>query len=140
MRVAALDLGKVRVGLAVSDELGLMAHPRPALDGRDRRALYAALAEFAREETVELFLIGLPLDRDGEVGPAARRAQAFADQVRQATGCKVEPFDERLTTAQAMRRLREGGHDARRSRSKVDSAAACVMLQAWLDNHQEAEP
>lgn len=139
MRVAALDLGKVRVGLAISDELGLMAHPRPALDGRDRRALYAALAELARDEAIDAFLIGMPLDRDGAIGPAGRRAENFADQVKLATGCKVEFFDERFTTAEATRRLREGGHDARASRSKVDSAAACVMLQAWLDGQQGIE-
>jgi putative holliday junction resolvase len=139
MRVAALDLGKVRIGLAVNDELGLMAHPRAALDARDRRALYAVLAEFAREETIELFLIGIPLDRDGAVGPAARKAETFAEQVKLATGCQVEFFDERLTTTEAHRRLREGGHNARSSRSKVDSAAACLMLQAWLDRHQGIE-
>ena len=137
MRVAALDLGKVRIGLAISDELGLMAHPRPAIQAADRKAALLALSRIANEENIDLFLIGLPLDRYGQVGPAARRAQVFADQLAQATGRKTELFDERLSTVEAARRLREGGTSSRRARDRIDSASACVLLQAWLDGHAE---
>ncbi|MCU0692161.1 MAG: Holliday junction resolvase RuvX, partial [Polyangiaceae bacterium] len=133
MRVAAVDLGKVRVGLAVTDELGLMAHPRPALDGRNRRALLARLVELVHDEQVELFVVGLPLDPSGRDGPAAREARAFAAQVEQATSVPVELWDERFTTVEAQRRLRDAGRNARSSRQRIDSAAACVLLQAWLD-------
>jgi putative Holliday junction resolvase len=136
MRVAALDVGKVRIGLAVSDELGMLAHPRPALDGRDRRRVLRELATFAREESVDRFVVGLPLDAQGREGPAARSARAFADQVAEATGCPVDLWDERFTTVEATRRLREGGHSAKKSRQRVDGAAACVMLQAWLEGRQ----
>lgn len=137
MRVAALDLGKVRVGLAISDELGMLAHPRPAFDGQNRKALLTRISTFAQEEEVDLILVGLPLDADGQEGPAAQRAVSFADQVADATGRRVELWDERLTTIQAHRQLRDGGHDSRSSRKRVDSAAACIILQAWLDGHQE---
>jgi putative Holliday junction resolvase len=137
MRVAALDLGKVRIGLAISDELGMMAHPRPALDATSRKSTVAQLAQLAADEGIELFLVGLPLDRDGLHGPAARRAEGFALELAQVTGRKVELFDERLSTVEAGRRLREAGRSAKKSRSRIDSASACVLLQAWLDGHRE---
>ena len=75
MRVAAVDLGKVRVGLAVSDELGMMAHPRPPLVGGHPQRLVAELVRLAKAEGIERFLVGLPLDRAGDEGPAATRAR-----------------------------------------------------------------
>lgn len=138
MRVAALDLGKVRVGLAISDELGLLAHPRKPLDGRDRKGLLSAITALARDEQIDRFLVGWPLDASGQEGPAARRAQTFAEQVARATGCEVELVDERFSSVEAHWRLREAGHDSRASRGKVDGAAACVLLQAWLDQHRES--
>jgi putative Holliday junction resolvase len=77
-RVLAIDLGKARVGVAVTDELGLMAHTRPFLDGKSRKALLRALAELGREDHIQRFLVGLPLEMSGREGPAARRALAFA--------------------------------------------------------------
>ncbi|MBI4703433.1 MAG: Holliday junction resolvase RuvX [Deltaproteobacteria bacterium] len=132
-RVAALDLGKVRVGLAISDELGLFAHPRPALDGRHRPALLAALALLAAEEGVATFLVGLPLDLSGRQGPAARRAARFAADLAAATGLCVRLVDERLTTVQATRELRAAGASRRRIGQRVDGAAAALILQQWLD-------
>jgi putative holliday junction resolvase len=136
-RVAAVDLGKVRAGVAVADDLGMLAHARPFVDARSRKALLAALVELAREEAIGRFLVGLPLDLHGEHGPAARRALAFAQELSNATGLEVELVDERLTTVQASRRLREGGTSAREERSRIDGAAAAVLLQAWLDRNDE---
>ncbi len=140
MRVAALDLGKVRVGLAVSDELGALAHPRAPLDGRNRRDLLARLRDLAVDEEITRFVVGLPLDASGQEGPAARKAVQFAEQVADASGLPVEMWDERFTTVEATRRLREGGRRARDSRHRVDGAAACVMLQAWLDRGGNEQP
>src|SRR5260370_7759389 len=78
MRVAAIDLGKARVGLAVSDELGVLAHPRDALDGKNRNRLLEALAELAKADDIERFLVGWPLDRSGGEGREAIRARSFA--------------------------------------------------------------
>lgn len=132
-RVLAIDLGKARAGVAVSDELGLYAHTRPPIDARNRKALLAALAELARAEGVRRFLIGLPLEMTGEHGPAARRALAFAQQLADATGLEVEVVDERLTTVEASRQLSASGIEGRRQKSKVDGVAAAVILQSWLD-------
>ena len=132
-RVAAIDLGKARVGLAVSDELGALAHPRPFLEGKSRGALLAALRALAEGEGITRFLVGLPLEMTGEEGPAARRAITFAHQLAEATGVTVELVDERLSTVEAARRLREGGVSSRKGKARVDGAAAAVILQGWLD-------
>jgi putative Holliday junction resolvase len=133
MRVAAIDLGKVRVGVALSDELGLLAHPRPALAGGNQKRLLAELARLARDEKIERFLVGLPLNRRGGEGREALRARKFAQALADATGRQVELVDERMSTVEATRRLREVGISAKKGRSLVDGVAAAVLLQAWLD-------
>ena len=138
MRAAAIDLGSVRVGVAVSDELGLMAHVRPYLDGRDPGRLIGQLRALAVEEGIELFVVGLPRNLDGSEGPSARRARQFAAQLARGSHVRVELMDERWTTREALARLRAQGIDARRARSKVDSAAAAIVLQAWLDGNQSS--
>jgi putative Holliday junction resolvase len=132
-RTAAIDLGKARVGVAVTDELGLMAHARPFLDGKSRKALLRALADLAREEGLARFLVGLPLEMTGEEGPAARRALDFAHELADATGVEVEMIDERLSTVAAGRLLRDGGVRGRAQKSRIDGASAAILLQAWLD-------
>ena len=133
MRAAAVDLGKVRVGLAVSDELGLMAHPRPHLDGRDLGRLVDALCRLAVSESIEIFLVGLPRRLDGGEGAPARRARRFAEILRSRTRVQVELVDERLSTVEARSRLREQGLGERELRERVDSASAAVLLQGWLE-------
>ena len=133
LRVAAIALGKARVGVAITDELGSMAHTRPFLDGRSRKALLRALVELAREDRLERFLVGLPLEMSGEEGPAARRAIAFAHELCEAAGLEVELVDERLSTVEASRRLRDGGVPSRSQKALIDGASAAVLLQAWLD-------
>lgn len=132
-RVCAVDLGKARVGVAVSDELGMLAHPRPALDGGNRKALLAALAALAEAEGVERFVVGAPIEMAGGHGAAAERAHKFAIALAAATGREVELLDERLTTVEASRRLSEAGKRRKAQQATIDSAAAAVLLQAWLD-------
>ncbi len=132
-RVCAVDLGKVRVGVAISDELGALAHPRPALDGTNRKGLLAALVALAEAEEVGRFVVGLPVEMAGGHGAAADRAQRFAVALANASGREVELVDERLTTIEASRRLSEGGKGKKAQRASIDSASAAVLLQAWLD-------
>jgi putative Holliday junction resolvase len=134
MRALAIDLGKVRVGLAASDELGMMAHPRPFLDGRNRRALLEALDRLAKGEDFTVFVVGLPRQLNGSEGLAARRARKFAEELGNKTGRPVELVDEWLSTREARARLHEQGLGEREVRGRVDSAAAAVLLQAWLDS------
>ena len=132
-RTCALDLGNARVGVAIDDELGSMAHPRGTLDGRDRKALLAALAALATEENITRFVVGLPLDMKGGEGEQARRARALAQEIADATGRGVELWDERLTTVPAKRALDASEVRGRRARGRIDEAAACMILQSWLD-------
>lgn len=132
-RVCALDLGAVRVGVAVSDELGLMAHPRGALAAKPRPALLAALKELVTEDKITRIVIGLPLDMRGSEGEAARRARLTAQDIADATGCDVELWDERLTTVEAQRALTASGLRGKKARERIDEASAVTILQAWLD-------
>jgi putative Holliday junction resolvase len=135
-KAAAIDLGKVRVGLAVADELGLLAHPRPFLDGRDTARVLATLKALIHAEQITLILVGHPRTLKGYEGREARQARAFAAELGRTASVQVELVDERLSTREAASRLRQQGLDARAQRSRVDSAAAAILLQSWLDSRQ----
>jgi putative Holliday junction resolvase len=133
MRTLGIDHGERRVGVALSDEDGRIAHPRATLARRDPKELIAALAALVREEGVQAIVIGLPLHLDGSEGASARRARRFAELVQQATGLSVTLWDERLTTVAAQRALGEAGVRASDQRAMVDRVAAALMLQSYLD-------
>ncbi len=132
-RTCALDPGRARVGLAIDDELGLLAHPRGTLDPRDPKAFAARLRELADAENVSRFVVGLPLHLGGAEGTAARDARALAQVVADATGRIVEMWDERLSTVQAQRALSASEVRGAKARARIDEAAACAILQSWLD-------
>jgi putative Holliday junction resolvase len=136
MRAAAIDLGSTRIGLAVSDELGLLAHPRPYLPACSSGQLVERLSKLTISEGVEVFVIGLPKTLDGREGPLARRARAIAAQLKQGVGCRVVLVDERLSTHQAHAQLQSSGFDARERKSRVDSVAAAILLQTFLDSER----
>jgi putative Holliday junction resolvase len=121
------------VGVAIDDELGSMAHPRGTLNGRDRKAMLSELARMADEQNIVRFVVGLPLRLSGEEGPEARDARRIAQQIADATGRLVELWDERLTTVQASRSLRASEVRGKEARQHIDEAAACAILQSWLD-------
>ena len=133
MRSAAIDYGKVRVGLAVSDELGLLAHARPYLDGANPGQVVDKLTKLAEEETIEVFVVGLPRRLDGSEGTSARRARAFAQRLQHHSGKQVILLDERLTTKQAGAQLRAMGHNTREQREIIDSVSAALLLQTYLN-------
>lgn len=134
-RVLGVDLGTRRIGLALSDPLGVMASPLAVIERRgDVAADHRAILEAAREAEADRIVVGLPLSLSGRAGPAARAAAtevaALADA---AGGLPVETYDERLTTVTAERALAAGGVRGQARRRVVDKVAAAVMLQAWLD-------
>jgi putative Holliday junction resolvase len=133
VRAAAIDLGAVRVGLAVADELGLLAHPRPFLDGKNQQALLRRLKELKEAEGLEVFVLGLPRELSGREGTAAKRVRVFAQRLEQATSARVELYDEWLSTREAAGRLRAQGLSAKEQRGRIDSAAAAILLQSWLE-------
>ncbi len=132
-RVLGLDYGERRVGVAVSDGLGLTAQPHSVID-RAQMDLGKALAEIIAEYEIKRVVVGLPVSLSGSEGEVAARARAFAAEVADLTGLGVEMYDERFTSVEAERVLLEAG--ARRSRRKSvrDKLAASVMLQGYLDS------
>jgi putative Holliday junction resolvase len=97
------------------------------------------LQELQRTEQLEVFVLGLPRELNGREGPAAKRARLFAARLEKATPAKVELYDEWLSTREAAGRLRAQGLNAKEQRGKIDSAAAAILLQSWLDR-EAAKP
>ena len=132
MRVLGLDLGARRVGVAVSDEAGLLASPYEVID-RDTVDLPGRLRQIIGEESIGRVIVGLPLSLSGDEGPAARAVRREADALAGDLPVPVEVFDERLTTVSAERPLMEMRMRADARRRVVDKVAAAVMLQSWLE-------
>ena len=133
-RILGVDLGRARIGVAVSDELGLLAHPLetiPASNDAPRR-----IAELVREKDAECVVIGLPRHMNGTVGESGADALAFAKKLQALSSCKVVMWDERLTTLAANRGLRDSGRKTRDTRQLVDQVAAQMILQGYLDSAQ----
>jgi putative Holliday junction resolvase len=131
-RILGIDLGRARIGVAVSDELGMLAHPVetiPANADATRR-----IAEIVREKDAERVVVGLPRHMNGSVGIGAAEAIAFAEKLQALLPCEVLTWDERLTTTAANRALRESGRKTRDSRGVVDQVAAQMILQGYLDS------
>jgi putative Holliday junction resolvase len=131
-RILGIDLGKARIGVAVSDELGMLAHPVetiPASSDAARR-----IAEIVREKDAERVVVGLPRHMNGSIGIGATEALAFAKKLQALLSCEVLTWDERLTTTAANRALRESGRKTRDSRGVVDQIAAQMILQGYLDS------
>lgn len=135
-RPAALDYGRARIGVAVADELGLLAHPRKHVSARPPARALRELRRLAEEEGITLFLVGLPRNMDGTEGLSARRARSFAEEVGQFTGVPVQLVDERLSTVQAQAKLHEAGRSSKDSRRDIDSASAAILLQSHLDSRK----
>jgi putative Holliday junction resolvase len=136
-RVLGLDLGSVRIGVAVSDGTGTIASPHSVLERRATRDDdYAAVAALVAELAAERVVVGLPLSMDGRMGPAAQAAVEEAKALGDVLAVPVETYDERLTTVTADRSLSSLGLPGQARRRVVDKVAAAVMLQAWLDRSQ----
>jgi putative Holliday junction resolvase len=137
-RVLGVDAGERRVGVALSDELRLLARPVTVLDRRyGLGPVLEALAELVRREGVGSMIVGLPLNADGSHGRQARRAEQFARVAGRVLGVPVELWDERLSTLEAEAALRAQGRNLRRIRQQgqLDAVAAAVILQDYLDAH-----
>jgi putative Holliday junction resolvase len=132
-RVLGVDPGAARIGLALSDELGYMAHPLQTLRSGAEAENALGIAAVASEKQSPAIVIGLPRNMDGSEGPAAAKSRSLAAALGPLTKARVILWDERLTTVAAARRLHEAGRDTRSQRSVIDQAAAVQILQDWLD-------
>lgn len=129
----ALDIGEVRVGIAVSDPGERVASPVCVLPAAEVQACATPFRRVLEDWEPELLVCGLPLTLAGEEGPQAERIRGVAAAISERTGIPHVFTDERLSSAEAKRSLREKGHDERSMRGKVDMIAASLFLQSWLD-------
>ena len=135
-RVLALDLGKRRIGLALSDELGITAQGLETLERSNIREDLARLAQLASDKNVTLILMGNPLHMSGREGRQTEYTRDFAERLHAATGLPVEFRDERLTTVEAERVLRQSGISIQKRAKAVDRLAAVILLESYLDSRR----
>jgi putative Holliday junction resolvase len=134
--VLGIDFGRSRIGVAISDELRLLAHPLETIPAGKNAA--KRIAEIVRERKIDHVVVGLPRNMDGTFGAAASEAQKFVQELRALIPRDITTWDERLTTVAAHRALREAGKKTRATRGYVDQVAAQMILQGYLDRQQEA--
>ena len=132
-RVLAIDFGLKRMGLAVSDTLGLTAQGLPSLERSGREDDLRHILQLTGDYSVERVLVGNPLSQAGKETEMSRRVAGFAAKLRQRLNCPVELWDERLTSAEASRMLRSSGISIEKRRGAADRVAATLLLQSYLD-------
>jgi putative holliday junction resolvase len=133
-RILALDLGKKRIGLAISDPLGITAQGLPNLVRVRKRADFAALEQLIRERQVGLVLMGNPINMRGDEGRQSAWVREFAQVLEKRTGLPVKLWDERLTSVEANRVLRSSGISIEKRAAAVDRLSAVILLQSYLDS------
>src|SRR5881409_1181916 len=134
MRILAIDHGTKRMGIAISDELGMIAQPLEFIPAEPFAKFLDRLKEILREKQVELILVGMPRNMDGSYGPAALKVQEFVAVLKDAIAIPITVWDERLTSAQANRFLLQANVRRAERKLKVDKTAAAILLQSYLDS------
>ena len=134
MRILAIDHGSKRIGIAVSDELKMIAQPLEFIPAEPFADFLARLEELIRDKEVESILVGLPRNMDGSYGPAASKVHDFVAALKSAVAVPIKTWDERLTSAQANRLLIQGNVRRDKRKQKVDAMAAAILLQSYLDS------
>lgn len=140
MRALGLDVGGRWIGAALSDPSGTLATPLARIDGRVPEASMLAICELVEQHEVERIVVGLPYSMDGSLGPQARKVDDFVRNLRASVPVAVETWDERLSTVAAERRMAEAGIGKQRRKESIDSAAAALILQAYLDSLRSQRP
>ena len=135
-RVLGIDLGSRRIGVAVSDGLGLTAQPRATIARHGGMRDIDAIAAAVKDADADRIVLGLPLDCEGQEGPAAQRARVFGDKLAAALHLPVELIDESFSTVEAEAVLLAADMSRARRKQVVDKMAAAVILQRWLDAHR----
>ncbi len=134
MRILGVDLGAKRVGLALSDPLGITAQGIETLSVNSKKEMLAGLAEVCKKHAVREIVIGLPINMNGSFGPKAQEVQALVPVLEKTIGVPVHPWDERLTSRQAGRLMVEEGLSRQKQRKNSDRMAATLILQSYLES------
>ncbi len=135
LRILSLDHGSKRIGVAISDELKMMAHPQEFILAESMPAFVERLRAILAEKPCELILVGMPRNMDGSFGPAAEKVREFIAMLQPLVTIPIKTWDERLTSTQANRMMIEGNVRRDQRKLKVDAMAAAVLLQSYLDAH-----
>ena len=137
--ILALDFGRARIGVAISDELQLLAHPLETIPANQQPE--ARIAKIVHDKNIDHVVAGVPRQMNGQIGTAATEVLQFVEKLRTILPCPLVTWDERLTTAAANRALRDAGKKTRHTRKYVDQVAAQLILQSYLDSRAaSAEP
>jgi putative Holliday junction resolvase len=134
--ILGVDFGSARIGLAISDELRLLAHPLATISTAGD--VTKRIARIVRERKIDIAVVGIPKKMSGEAGKAANEVFRFVERLRAVVPCEVVTWDERLTTVAAQRALRETGKRVRATRQVIDQVAAQMILQGYLDHQRKA--
>ena len=137
MVAIALDIGQTRIGIAASDRSGRVAMPVKVMPADEVISFSRGFRLLLEDYEPDVLVCGLPQTLSGEEGPQAERVRAIAMDIAKRAGLPLEFADERLSSREAKRILREEGHNEKQMRGKVDMIAASLFLQAWLDGHEE---
>ena len=137
MRVLGLDVGDKRIGVALSDSTGFLASPLTTLQRRSPSVDIDEVLRIADEEEARKIVVGLPLSLSGDAGPQARRTAQFTEDLSNRAPVPVVSFDERYSTVEAERLLREAGVQPSKNKARVDAAAAAVILQGYLNSMEQ---
>jgi putative Holliday junction resolvase len=133
MRCLGIDFGSSRIGIAISDDLGMLAHPLETIPNDSE--FLSRLQQIVLQKGVSRIVVGIPRNMDGSHGPAAEKAKLFLSQLKsEFAGVQLIAWDERLTTVEAQRLLHAAGRDVKKSRPVIDQVAAQVLLQSYLDS------
>ena len=140
MRILAIDYGTKRIGIAVSDPMGIIAQPLEFILAEPREKFWARLTSIFAEKEVGRVIVGMPRNMDGSFGPAAAQVDDFVRELRGRTAIPIQTLDERLTTRQAERALIQANTDRAKRKQKVDQTAAAILLQSYLDAAESSSP
>jgi putative Holliday junction resolvase len=132
-RALGIDFGDARIGLAISDELGMLAHPLETIAVKAGDPV-GRIAQIVERDKIGMIVLGMPRNMNGTYGPAAEKTKAFAEKLKTKVACEIKFWDERLTSVAAQKSLHECGRNVKQSRVVIDQVAAQLILQGWLDS------
>ena len=141
MRSLGLDVGDRRIGIAISDALGVLATPLQVLERSEESADIAAILQIVKQNQVECIIVGLPRSMNGTFGPQAEKVRVFTESLNQQSPVPVEFRDERLTTVSAKSLMQEyrPQKSAKNKKISYDAAAAAIILQSYLNEKRPLE-
>lgn len=137
-RILAIDFGERRIGLAVSDPLGITAQGLPTIDTRKSRDVFAEILSIIKIKQVDRIVVGMPMNMDGSMGAKGKEVSKFIRELTKRTGMNVETWDERLTTVQSLRSMREMGVKQKK-KGIADRISATLILESYLERHNQKQ-